>query len=211
MGELSQTCWSRIRGNNVAFTKDKETVGNGKPQGCVRKETTAVSGTIEISVQKTTTQPTPSPEPSTQTQGVTNSAIFRSPGGRSPSGKISRPPCKELVRIHLVKSGIPQSACSTRPKRDSNSVISASLHTAGLMNSPAKGPKRRATKVQWPCCFRWCMSRHGAAEIFIDFTEELNHAAAHPMRDAKIRDQNPSLNKIGPGGSSSAQLQRSKI
>ena len=30
MGEFSQTFWSRIRWNNVAFTKDKETVGNGK-------------------------------------------------------------------------------------------------------------------------------------------------------------------------------------
>ena len=29
--ELSQIFWSRIRGNNVAFTKDKETVGDGKP------------------------------------------------------------------------------------------------------------------------------------------------------------------------------------
>ena len=152
MGELSRTFWSRIRGNNVAFTKDKETVGNGKLQGSDWKETTAVSRTIENKRAKTTTQPTPSPQPSTQTQGVKKSARFKSPGGRSPSGKTSaRYISKELVRIHLVKSGIPRSACSARPKRDSNSVISASLHTARLKNSPAKVLKRMTTKVQWLC------------------------------------------------------------
>ena len=52
MGELSETFWSRIRGDDVAFTKDKENVGNGEPTGSVRKETRAVFGTIEISVQK---------------------------------------------------------------------------------------------------------------------------------------------------------------
>ena len=51
MGELSRTFWSRIRGNNVAFTKDKEN-GNGKPTGSARKETNAVSSTMAISVQK---------------------------------------------------------------------------------------------------------------------------------------------------------------
>ena len=51
MGELNQTSWSRIKGNNVAFTKDKENVGNGKPTGSVRKETIAVSRTMRISVQ----------------------------------------------------------------------------------------------------------------------------------------------------------------
>ena len=52
MGKLSQTFWSRIEGNNVAFVTDKEIVGNGKPQGSVRKETNVVSGVIDISVQK---------------------------------------------------------------------------------------------------------------------------------------------------------------
>ena len=51
VGELSRTCWSRIRRNNVAFTKDEENVGNGKPTGSVRKETGVVSGTTGISVQ----------------------------------------------------------------------------------------------------------------------------------------------------------------
>ena len=52
MGEFSPTYWSRIRGNNVAFTKDKENVGNGTPTGSGQKETNAVSGAMVISVQK---------------------------------------------------------------------------------------------------------------------------------------------------------------
>ena len=51
MGELSQAPESRIKGNNVAFKEDHENVGNGKRTGIVRKETTAVSGTMVISVQ----------------------------------------------------------------------------------------------------------------------------------------------------------------
>ena len=47
---------------------------------------------------------------------------------------------------------------------------------------------------------------HGAAEVFIDFTEELRHTETDPMckftevvvRHADIRDQNPSLGLICP-------------
>ena len=48
---------------------------------------------------------------------------------------------------------------------------------------------------------------YGAAEVFIDFTEELRHTETDPMceftkavaRHADIRDQNPSLGMICPG------------
>ena len=51
IAELSQTFWSRSKGNNVTFTEDKENVGNGKPAGSVGKETSVVSSTIVTSVQ----------------------------------------------------------------------------------------------------------------------------------------------------------------
>ena len=52
-----------------------------------------------------------------------------------------------------------------------------------------------------------CIPGHGAAEVFIDFTEELRHAETDPTckftkvvaRHAYIRDQNPSLELIWPG------------
>ena len=43
---------------------------------------------------------------------------------------------------------------------------------------------------------------YGAAEVFINFTEELRHAETNPtceIRQTKIRDQNPSLGMICPG------------
>ena len=51
------------------------------------------------------------------------------------------------------------------------------------------------------------MSRYGAAQVLIDFSEELKHTGANPLcpihwsvlRHANIRDQNPSLGMICPG------------
>ena len=58
---------------------------------------------------------------------------------------------KELAQLHAVKSGTLQNACFTRPKMDAGLVKSALMHTARLMNSPAKGLKRMVTQVQWLC------------------------------------------------------------
>ena len=44
--------------------------------------------------------------------------------------------------------------------------------------------------------FWLCTSRRGAAKIVIDFTEELNSFSTAVLRNAKLRNQNPSLNKI---------------
>ena len=53
------------------------------------------------------------------------------------------------------------------------------------MNSLAKGSKRMVTKVQWQnrkVHDNWlCISRYGAAEVYNDFEEELEHAEANPM------------------------------
>ena len=59
-GKLSQASQSRIKGNSVAFTKDKENVGNGKLTGSVRKETNAV---FRHNGNKRA-EPTPPPAPS---------------------------------------------------------------------------------------------------------------------------------------------------
>ena len=52
------------------------------------------------------------------------------------------------------------------------------MHTVRLKNLPAKGQKRMATK---DTAIGLCISRRGAEEIYIDFTEELNHAETNPM------------------------------
>ena len=61
---------------------------------------------------------------------------------------LARITSKELAPIHSVKSGTLQNAWSTRPRVVADLVKSALMHIARLMNSLAKGLKRRMTKVQ---------------------------------------------------------------
>ena len=76
----------------------------------------------------------------------------RSPRGKSPSGRMSRWPCKDYLKgiaiTHFVKGGTLQNACSTRPRVAVGLVNRAHTHTVRLMNSRLKGPKRMMTKVQ---------------------------------------------------------------
>ena len=72
-----------------------EIVGNGKPTGSVLKETTAVSVTILISVEKMTKSNT-SPNSFMQ-QNERKASRTRSPRGRSPSGRMYRWPCKDYL------------------------------------------------------------------------------------------------------------------
>ena len=94
------------------------------------------------------TQPNPSPNSFMQ-QNETNASRTRSPRGKSPSGRMSRWPCKastELAPIHSEKSGTLQNACCTRPRVVADLEKSALLYIARLMNSLAKGPKRNDDK-----------------------------------------------------------------
>ena len=134
------------------------------------------------------TQPNPSPRSSTQ-QSVKNASRIRSPGGRSPSGKMARPPCKDYLKgtpIHSVNSGILQNACSTSPKMDAGLGNSALMRIARLMNSLAKGLKknvdeRAAATLKITRQLGCVLSRYGAAEVFIDFAEDFKHTEANPM------------------------------
>ena len=95
-----------------------EIVGNGKPTGSVLKETVAVSVTMSTSVEKSHHQirlrilscsrmREMHREPEVLEAKVPVEECFDCP---------ARITSKELVPIHSVKSGILQSACSTRPR-----------------------------------------------------------------------------------------------
>ena len=73
-----------------------EIVGSGKPTGSVLKETIAVSVTMLISVQKRT-HLNPSPNSFMQ-QDEKKASRTRSPRGKSPSGRMSRWPCKDYLK-----------------------------------------------------------------------------------------------------------------
>ena len=93
---MRETPWSRIRGQNSVNKELWEIVGSGKPTGSVRMETSAISITISIRVQKLhhqirlrILQCSKMSEKSSRT---------RSPRGKSPSGRMSRWPCKDYLK-----------------------------------------------------------------------------------------------------------------
>ena len=92
---MRRTPWSRIREQNSVYKEFLEIVGNGKPTGSVWKETTAVSATISISVDKWHSRTSPN---SFMQQNGRNASLTRSPRGRSPSGRTSRWHCKDYLR-----------------------------------------------------------------------------------------------------------------
>ena len=180
MGQLNQAPWSRIKGNNVALQKDQENVGNGKPTGSVQKETIAVSGTMVISVQNLRRCPL-------LLQNLRRSRMEKLQRERKVlEAEVRLREClvcragiilKVHVQIHPVKNGVRQSVYFTRQKRD---VL---VHTARLLNSQTKSLKK------WQKCCGYIeghttiglrISRYGAGEILIDFTEELKHYETNP-------------------------------
>ena len=176
---------------------------------------------------KAATQPTPSPEHTTQAQGGKNLAISKSPRGRSPSGKISRQPCKE----HL------QGTC-TNPSCEEWHSLECLLHktvtgckfgdkcvfaSRRVEEEPSKRSKKNCEKCssygERDKEFGLCIPGHGAAEVFIDFTEELNHAETKPKctihKNHTALNQSSRLKSIAqqnlPRRTSSANPERSKI
>ena len=130
---------------------------------------------------------------------------------------------KELAPIHSVKSGTLQNACITRPRVVADLEKSALMRIARLMNSLAKGLKK-----WWQKCSGYAenyttiglrISRCGAAEVFIDFAEELRHAETNPtceIHESCCTSHSNSRPKSFARiyllrWSSSAQLQRSQI
>ena len=95
------------------------------------------------------TQPNPSPNSFTQ-QNERNASRTRSLRGKSPSGRMSRWPCKDHLKGTCtncsVKSGTLQNACCTRPRVDADLGKSALVRIARLKNSQAKGPKKNDDK-----------------------------------------------------------------
>ena len=93
---MRQTPWSRIRGRNSVIKEPWEIVGSGKPTGSVLNETIAVSVTISINRAKMT-RPNSFPSSCTR-QNERNASRTRSPRGKSPSGRMSRLPCKDYLK-----------------------------------------------------------------------------------------------------------------
>ena len=186
---LRRTPWSRIRGQNSVDKEFLEIVGSGKPTGSQCSKGDNCSFRHDITKRAKTTQPNPSPSSSSR-QNERKASRTRSPRGKSPSGRKFRLPCKDYLKgtctLHSVKSGILQNASSTSPRVDANWEKSALMRSARWKNSLAKGLKKngdisvvgmlKITRQNWVAYFRI-----RAAEVFIDFAEELKHTETNPM------------------------------
>ena len=118
-----------VKGNNCSFRHDMNKRGKNSPSN-------------------------PSPN-SFMRQNERKPSRTRSPRGKSPSGRMSRWPCKDYLggtcNNSFVKNGTLQNACTTRPRVVVGLGRSAHSHTVRLMNSRRKGLKRIMTKVLWLC------------------------------------------------------------
>ena len=74
-------------------------------------------------------------------QNERNASRTRNPRGKSPNGRMSRWPCKELVPIHSVKNGISQNAFSTSPRMDADFGEKCSYAHRQVDEQPTKRSK----------------------------------------------------------------------
>ena len=95
----------------------------------------------DINKRAKPTQPNPSPRCSTQ-QNERNASRTRSPRGRSPSGRMSRLPCKDYPKgtctTPLCEKWHPPECLLYKSENDAGLVKSALMHIDKLMNSLAK-------------------------------------------------------------------------
>ena len=195
---MKETPWSRIRGRNSVNKEFWEIVGNGSPTGSVLEETTAVSVTISISVQKWHSRILL--RALLRRQSVKNASRTRSPRGRSPSGKMARLPCKDYLKRNLHQFILWKMASSRMLVLQVGEWMHIFLHVGKwnqiwvkVLLSASPGwwqASQKVSKEWWQKCSGYVenyttiglrISRYGAAEVFIDFTEELRHTQNDPM------------------------------
>ena len=113
-----------MKGNNCSFRHDMNKRGKSSPSN-------------------------PSPN-SFMRQNERKPSRTRNPRGKSPSGRMSRWPCKDYLRgtcnNSFCENGTLQNACITRPRVVVGLGRSAHSHTVRLMNSRRKGLKRMMQK-----------------------------------------------------------------
>ena len=92
------------------------------------------------------TQPNSSPNSFMQ-QNERNASRTRCPRGKSPSGRMSRWPCKDFLHTNsFCKKWLLQNACSTRPRAVANVGKSAHMHIVD--EQPSKKSKRTMSHVE---------------------------------------------------------------
>ena len=201
-----ETPWWRIREQNSVYKEFLETVGNGKPTGNVRKETTAVSATMSISVEKWHHQ-NPSPN-SLMRQNERKPSRTQSPRGKSPVVECLDGPAsiasKELAPIHFVKNGIHQNACSTCPREVAELENSALTRIARLKNSLGKDPQ----KIGDQCAVAMLNKNDSHESVWQPFVNrdesherserpDINRDACHELKQGPVGRRSSSARHLG--------------
>ena len=151
---LRGTPWSRIRAQNSVYKEFLEIVGNGKPTGqCVKGNNCSFRHDINKREKLQPSNPSPN---SFMQQSERKSSRTRSPKGKSPSGRMSRWPCKDYLRGNCNNSFCEKMAPSRMlvlQEQEWLSVLGrrAHSHTVRLTHSRRNGPNRIMTKVLWLC------------------------------------------------------------
>ena len=93
---LRRTPWSRIREQNSVYEEFLEIVGNGKTNGqCVKGNNCSFRHDMKKRGKSSPSNPSPN---SFMRQNERKPSRTRSPRGKSPSGRMSRWPCKDYLR-----------------------------------------------------------------------------------------------------------------
>ena len=143
----------------------------------------------DINKRAKPTQPNPSPRSSTR-QNEKNASRTRSPRGKSPSGRIFRLPCKDYLKGTCTNSFCekwhPPECLLNKSENGCRFGEKCSYAHRQVEEQPSKRSKKNGDTCavamlqitrQLGCVF----SGYGAAEVFIDFAEELKHTETDPM------------------------------
>ena len=145
---LRRKPWSRIMEQTACTKNSWRLLAMGNQRASVPEETIC-SFRHDINKRGKMTQSNPSPRSSTQ-QSVKNASRTRSPGGRSPSRRMSRWPCKDYLRgtctTPFCEKWHPPECLFYKTKSGCRFGESAHTHTVRLMNSRLKRSKKNDDK-----------------------------------------------------------------
>ena len=143
----------------------------------------------DMNMRAKPTQPSLSPRSSTR-QTLKNASRTRSPRGRSPSGRMSRLPCKDYLKGSCTNSFCekwhPSECLFYKSENGCRFGEKCSYAHRQVDEQPSKRSKKNGDKsavamLKSTRHFGFRISGYGAAEVFIDFAEELKHTETNPM------------------------------
>ena len=145
---LRRTPWSRIRGTKQRVQRILGDCWHWETNGqCVKGDNCSFRHDMNKRGKVAPSNPSPN--------SFMRQSERKPSRTRSPSGRMSRWPCKDYLRgicnNSFCENGTLQNACTARPRVVVGLGKSARSHIVRLMNRRRKGLNRIMTKVLWLC------------------------------------------------------------